>query len=65
MIKREGDEFHGLRWTIMRAAANHWTLVRTPAGWRISHRVEETLWWDNPMPGLPPVPFPVPEDAFT
>jgi len=26
--------------------------------------VEETTWWDNPLPGLPATPFPVPADAF-
>jgi hypothetical protein len=36
-----------------------------PAGWRIATRVEETTWWDHPMPGLPPNPYPVPPDAFT
>jgi len=25
--------------------------------------VEETLWWHHPMPGLPPTPYPLPEDA--
>ena len=55
----------GEPWLFLVGGAYHDRLVRTPEGWRISHRVEETLWWDNPMPGLPPVPFPVPEDAFT
>jgi hypothetical protein len=35
-------------------------LVDTPRGWRICERIEVTLWWDNPMPGLPDVPYPVP-----
>jgi hypothetical protein len=39
-------------------------LIRTAGGRRISHRVEETLWWDNPMPRLPASPPPVPDDAF-
>ena len=32
---------------------------RTAAGWRIAERIEITLWWDNPMPGLPDVPYPL------
>jgi hypothetical protein len=43
----------------------HDRLVRLPAGWRIALRVEETLWWDHPMPGLPAMPYPVPDDAFS
>ncbi len=39
----------------------HDRLVRRPEGWRILRRVEETLWWEHPMPGLPPVPFPLAE----
>ncbi len=34
-------------------------LVSTEDGWRISSRIEDTLWWDNPMPGLPPSPYPL------
>jgi hypothetical protein len=37
----------------------HDRLVRTPDGWRIASRLEETLWWANPMPGLPDEPYPV------
>lgn len=37
-------------------------LVRTPAGWRIAERVEETRWWLNPIAGLPEEPWPVAED---
>jgi 3-phenylpropionate/cinnamic acid dioxygenase small subunit len=33
--------------------------VNTSEGWRIAARVEHTLWWDNPMPGLPEAPFPI------
>jgi 3-phenylpropionate/cinnamic acid dioxygenase small subunit len=36
-------------------------MVNTLDGWRITVRTEYTLWWDNPMPGLPEVPYPVPE----
>jgi hypothetical protein len=32
-------------------------LVPSPAGWHISKRVEDTLWWENPMPGLPESPY--------
>ncbi len=34
-------------------------LVDVDDGWRIGRRVEVTLWWDNPMPGLPDAPYPV------
>jgi hypothetical protein len=60
-----GAVVDGEPWLFLVGGAYHDRLTRTPAGWRICHRVEETLWWDNPMPGLPAVPFPVPEDAFT
>jgi hypothetical protein len=43
MIKKEGDNYHGLRWTFMRASANAWTLVRTPEGWRIKERYNRPL----------------------
>jgi SnoaL-like domain len=52
-------------WLFVVGGAYHDRLVRTPVGWRITHRVEETVWWDNPMPGLPPTPPPVPDDAFS
>jgi len=59
-----GAEVDGQPWLFVVGGAYHDRLVRTPEGWRIAHRVEETLWWDNPMPGLPPSPPPVPGDAF-
>jgi hypothetical protein len=59
-----GAVVDGKPWLFVVGGAYHDQLVRTPAGWRIAHRVEETLWWDNPMPGLPALPWPVPEDAF-
>ena len=37
----------------------HDELVRTPDGWRITKRVEETLFWDRPLPGMPAVPLPL------
>ncbi len=61
-----GAVVDGKPWLFVVGGAYHDRLIRTPAGWRISHRVEETLWWDNPMPGLPGDHRPtVPDDAFT
>jgi hypothetical protein len=34
-------------------------LVESTVGWRIARRLEETLWWENPMPGLPESPYPI------
>jgi hypothetical protein len=34
-------------------------LVCLAGGWRIARRMEDTLWWDNPMPGLPKIPPPI------
>jgi len=59
-----GAEVDGKPWLFVVGGAYHDRLIRTPTGWRISHRVEETLWWENPMPGLPPTPYAVPDDAF-
>jgi hypothetical protein len=55
----------GEPWLFVVGGCYHDQLLRSPAGWRIATRVEETLWWDHPMPGLPPVPYPLPDDAFT
>ena len=60
-----GAEVDGKLWLFVVGGAYHDRLVRTDNGWRIRHRVEETIWWDNPLPGLPPTPPPVPDDAFT
>jgi hypothetical protein len=38
VVLREGD-----RWFLWRAAINHWTLTRTPDGWRIVERYNRTL----------------------
>lgn len=38
VVLKEGD-----RWYLWRAAINEWTLVRTPAGWRIKERLNRTL----------------------
>jgi hypothetical protein len=53
----------GQPWHFVCGGVYHDRFARTPDGWRIVQRVEETLWWDNPPPGLPPVPPPLPEDA--
>lgn len=58
-----GAVIDGAPWLFVVGGSYHDRMVRTPEGWRIRHRIEETLWWDNPLPGLPPVPFPVPDDA--
>jgi hypothetical protein len=60
-----GAVVDGKPWLFVVGGASHDRLIRTPEGWRIAHRVEETLWWDNPMPGLPASPPPVPGDAFS
>lgn len=60
-----GATVDGNPWLFVVGGTYHDRLVRTPAGWRIVHRVEETIWWDNPLPGLPPVPYPLPDDAFS
>jgi len=60
-----GAEIEGRPWLFVVGGAYHDTLVRTAAGWRIRRRVEETLWWDNPLPGLPAVPPAMPADAFS
>ena len=54
----------GEPWLFVVGGYYHDRLVRLPAGWRIATRVEETLWWDHPMPGLPAVPYPLPDDAL-
>ena len=60
-----GAEVDGKPWLFVVGGAYHDRLVRTREGWRIAHRVEETLWWDNPMPGLSATPPPLPDDAFS
>lgn len=54
----------GAPWLFVVGGAYHDRLARSAGGWRIVHRVEETLWWQNPMPGLASTPMPVPSDAF-
>lgn len=57
-------EIEGRSWLFVVGGAYHDRLVRTDSGWRIRHRVEETIWWDNPLPGLDAVPPPLPADCF-
>lgn len=38
VVRRRGEE-----WFLMRAAINHWQLVRTPTGWRIKERFNRVL----------------------
>jgi hypothetical protein len=51
----------GEPWLFTVGGVYHDLLARTADGWRISRRVEETLWWEHPMPGLPATPSPLPE----
>jgi SnoaL-like domain len=53
----------GEPWLFTVGGYYHDKLQKEPAGWRITTRVEETVWWDHPMPGLPATPFPLPDDA--
>jgi len=59
-----GAVVDGTPWLFVVGGAYHDRWVRTAEGWRIRHRVEETTWWQNPLPGLPPTPPAVPPDAF-
>ena len=53
-------EVEGEPWLFTVGGRYHDQLVKTVGGWRIAERIEITLWWDNPMPGLPKMPHPVP-----
>ena len=57
-------EIDGRPWLFVVGGTYHDRLVRTDEGWRIRHRVEETTWWQNPLPGLDAVPPPLPADCF-
>ena len=46
-------------WQFTVGGQYHDRMVQTDDGWRIVDRIEYTLWWDNPMPGLPDVPYPL------
>ncbi len=54
----------GEPWLFVVGGRYHDRLERRPDGWRITRRVEETLWWHHPMPGLPATPYPLPEGAL-
>jgi hypothetical protein len=56
-------EVGGRPWLFTVGGRYHDQLVNTPSGWRIAERIEHTLWWDNPMPGLPEVPYPMAEPS--
>lgn len=50
----------GEPWLFTVGGRYHDLLINATSGWRIKRRIEHTLWWDNPMPGLPKSPLPVP-----
>jgi len=52
-------EVEGKPWLFTVGGRYRDRLVDTSAGWRIARRIEDTLWWDNPMPGLPELPYAV------
>jgi len=47
-------------WIFKVGGRYHDKLVVADGSWRIADRIEETKWWENPMPGLPTTPVPVP-----
>jgi SnoaL-like domain len=49
----------GKPWTFTVGGRYRDRFVNERDGWRIAKRVEDTLWWDNPMPGLPETPYTV------
>ena len=57
-------QIDGRPWLFVVGGVYHDRLVRTASGWRIRHRVEETMWWSNPLPGLDATPPPLPADCF-
>ena len=59
-----GLRVDGEPWLFTVGGRYHDRLARQSEGWRITSRVEETTWWEHPMPGLPPSPYPVPPDAL-
>lgn len=54
----------GRPWLFTVGGRYHDRLARRSDGWRITARVEETTWWEHPMPGLPETPYPLAPDAF-
>ncbi len=53
-------EIAGSPWIFKVGGRYHDRLSLDNRAWRITERIEDTLWWENPMPGLPTVPVPVP-----
>jgi 3-phenylpropionate/cinnamic acid dioxygenase small subunit len=53
-------EVDGEPWLFTVGGRYHDRFVRLASGWRIVRRVEHTLWWDNPMPGLAKTPPVIP-----
>ena len=53
-------EIAGTPWIFKVGGRYHDRLVIEGGTWRIAARIEDTLWWENPMPGLPITPVPVP-----
>jgi 3-phenylpropionate/cinnamic acid dioxygenase small subunit len=53
-------QVEGAPWIFKVGGRYHDKVVLDGETWRISERIEDTLWWENPMPGLPVVPVPVP-----
>jgi 3-phenylpropionate/cinnamic acid dioxygenase small subunit len=47
-------------WIFKVGGRYHDRLVLDGGTWRIAERIEETIWWENPMPGLSVAPIPVP-----
>ena len=52
-------QVEGYPWLFTVGGRYHDQLVDSTDGWRIATRIEHTLWWDNPMPGLPKTPYQV------
>lgn len=50
----------GEPWLFTVGGRYHDRMIEAPGGWRITRRIEHTLWWDNPMPGLAEIPPTVP-----
>ncbi len=53
----------GRPWLFTVGGRYHDRLVRVAEGWRIARRVEETVWWEHPPPGLGETPPPMPDDT--
>jgi hypothetical protein len=50
----------GAPWIFKVGGRYHDRLRHDDGAWRIVARIEDTLWWENPMRGLPITPVPVP-----